>query len=133
MKHFNNFNISTFHTCAIILVKPFIQSQCLVVELVIRYSVLAGSTYNGVWDGWYGPSGREWIYNVGGVISSEAGRAIASIGYGITAETVRTLRENAMIKCPPKNDSLPLCKPLQEPCLFNVYQDPCEDNNLVKQ
>ncbi|XP_032663859.1 arylsulfatase B isoform X1 [Odontomachus brunneus] len=97
------------------------------------WKLIQGSTYNGVWDGWYGPSGREWVYDVGGVINSEAGRAIASIGLGITAEKVRTLRENAMIKCPPRNDSLPICKPLQEPCLFNVYQDPCEDNNLVKQ
>jgi len=92
-----------------------------------------GSTYNGVWDGWYGPSGREWIYDADGVISSTAGRAIASVGLSVTTEIISSLRENAMIKCPPRNDSLPICKPLEEPCLFNIYQDPCEDNNLVKQ
>lgn len=100
---------------------------------MLRAYFLTGSTYDGEWDGWYGPSGREWVYDVGGVISSAAGRAISSVGLGITAEQVRRLRENAMIKCPPRNDSLPACKPMHEPCLFNVYQDPCEDNNLVKQ
>jgi hypothetical protein len=93
----------------------------------------SGSTYNGTWDGWYGPSGREWVYDVNGVISSTVGHAVATVGLSITAETVRLLRENAMIKCPPRNDSLPICTPMEEPCLFNVYQDPCEDNNLVKQ
>lgn len=92
-----------------------------------------GSTYKGAWDGWYGPSGREWVYDVDGVISSTTAHAIASVGLGITTEAIRMLRENAMIKCPPRNDSLPICKPLEEACLFNVYQDPCEDNNLVKQ
>jgi len=93
----------------------------------------SGSTYNGTWDGWYGPSGREWVYDVNGVISSKVGHAVATVGLSITAETIRLLRENAMIKCPPRNDSLPICAPIEEPCLFNVYQDPCEDNNLVKQ
>lgn len=97
------------------------------------WKFIQGSTYNGVWDGWYGPSGREWIYDADGVISSTAGRAIASVGLSVTTEIISSLRENAMIKCPPRNDSLPICRPLQEPCLFNIYQDPCEDNNLVKQ
>lgn len=110
----------------------FLQIHFIILTLTIEFSS-TGSTYNGIWDGWFGPSGREWVYDVGGVISSAAGRAIASVGLGVTAEVVRTLRENALIKCPPRNDSLPMCKPLQEPCLFNVFQDPCEDNNLVKQ
>lgn len=73
------------------------------------------------------------MYDVDGVISSMTAHAIASVGLGVTTEAVRMLRENAMIKCPPRNDSLPICKPLEGACLFNVYQDPCEDNNLVKQ
>lgn len=95
------------------------------------WKYIQGSTYNGQWDGWYGPSGREWVYDIGGVIGSTAGRAVASIGLALSADVIRRLREDAMIKCPPKNDSLPLCKPLEAPCLFNVQQDPCEDNNLI--
>lgn len=95
--------------------------------------LFVGSTYNGEWDGWYGPSGREWVYDMGDVIGSIAGLAVKSVGLGINTETIKLLRENSMIKCPPRNESLPFCKPLHEPCLFNVYQDPCEDNNLFKQ
>ncbi|KAG7198408.1 hypothetical protein KM043_005796 [Ampulex compressa] len=97
------------------------------------WKLIQGSTYGGDWDGWYGPSGREWVYDVGGVIGSVAGRAVGSVGLRLTAEAVRTLREYAMIKCPPRNDTLPICKPLLAPCLFNVYQDPCEDNNLIDE
>ncbi|XP_018374797.1 PREDICTED: arylsulfatase B [Trachymyrmex cornetzi] len=97
------------------------------------WKLIRGSTYKGAWDGWYGPSGREWVYDVDGVISSTTAHAIASVGLGITTDVVLMLRENALIKCPPRNDSLPSCKPLEEACLFNIYQDPCEDNNLVKQ
>ncbi|XP_012174370.1 arylsulfatase J [Bombus terrestris] len=97
------------------------------------WKYIQGSTYNGQWDGWYGPSGREWVYDIGGVIGSTAGRAVASVGLALSADAIRRLREDAMIKCPPKNDSLPLCKPLEAPCLFNVQQDPCEDNNLINK
>lgn len=101
--------------------------------LVLTFYGFQGSTYNGQWDGWYGPSGREWVYDVGGVIGSTAGRAVASIGLSLSADSIRALREDAMIKCPPRNDSLPLCRPLQAPCLFNVREDPCEDNNLINK
>lgn len=67
------------------------------------------------------------------MIGSTAGRAVASVGLALSADAIRRLREDAMIKCPPKNDSLPLCKPLEAPCLFNVQQDPCEDNNLINK
>ncbi|XP_034171357.1 arylsulfatase J isoform X2 [Osmia lignaria lignaria] len=98
-----------------------------------NWKFIQGSTYEGQWDGWYGPSGREWVYDIGGVIGSTAGRAVASVGFSLSAANVRRLRKQAMIKCPPRNDSLPLCLPLQAPCLFNVYEDPCEDNNLVNE
>lgn len=98
-----------------------------------NWKLIQGTTYNGQWDGWYGPSGREWLYDVNGVIGSLAGRAVAEAGLPLFADTIRRLQEDAMIKCPPRNDSLPLCRPLKQPCLFNVFQDPCEDNNLFTE
>ncbi|XP_047351351.1 arylsulfatase J isoform X1 [Vespa velutina] len=97
------------------------------------WKLIQGSTYNGAWDGWYGPSGREWVYNVGAVIGGMAGRVITSLGLSLTPEKIHELRDNSLIKCPPKNDSLPACKPLEAACLFNVQQDPCEDNNLANE
>lgn len=102
--------------------------------LLIRVTaVFKGTTYNGEWDGWYGPSGRDSVYDVGGVIGSPAGRALSSIGSVLSADTVRKLGEQAKIKCSSKIDSLPLCKPLEAPCLFNIREDPCEYNNLVNE
>ncbi|XP_076235831.1 arylsulfatase B [Calliopsis andreniformis] len=97
------------------------------------WKFMKGTTYNGQWDNWYGPSGREWVYDVGGVIGSAVGRALANIGLAPSSDTVRRLREEATIKCSPKIDSLPPCQPLEEACLFNVRQDPCEYNNLMKE
>ncbi|KZC04356.1 Arylsulfatase J [Dufourea novaeangliae] len=97
------------------------------------WKLVQGTTYNGQWDGWYGPSGREWVYDVGGVIGSVAGRAVATIGLSLSAEVIRRLQAEAVVKCPPRNDSVPLCKPLESPCLFNIHKDPCEYNNLFKE
>ncbi|XP_053973786.1 arylsulfatase B [Hylaeus volcanicus] len=97
------------------------------------WKLIQGSTYNGQWDGWYGPSGRELVYDVGGVIGSASGRAVVSVGLPLSAESIRTVRAGVTINCPPKNVTLPLCRPLEAPCLFNVHRDPCEFNNLIDE
>lgn len=97
------------------------------------WKLVQGTTYNGQWDGWYGPSGREWVYDVGGVIGSTSGRAVVSVGLSLSAEIVRKLRDEATVKCHRRNDTLPHCKPLEAPCLFNVRWDPCEYNNLANE
>ncbi|XP_031839749.1 arylsulfatase B [Nomia melanderi] len=96
------------------------------------YKLIKGSTYEGQWDGWYGPSGREWAYDVPRVISSLAGRAVASIGLKLAPKRIRELQSSVMVKCPPRNETLPPCKPLKAPCLFDIRRDPCEGNNIAK-
>ncbi|XP_017766449.1 PREDICTED: arylsulfatase J [Eufriesea mexicana] len=98
-----------------------------------HWKYVQGSTYNGQWDGWYGPSGRKLVYDVGGVVGSMAGRAVASVGFNLSAEAIRSLRDKAKVNCAEKNESLPVCKPLEAPCLFNVLTDPCEDNNVIDE
>ncbi|XP_046608568.1 uncharacterized protein LOC124299389 [Neodiprion virginianus] len=90
---------------------------------------LQGSTYNGVWDDWYEPSGRGDAYNIEAVIGSPAGQAVASVGFVIIAQKARDIREKASVSCTPKNVTLPVCSPLQAPCLFRIHEDPCEKNN----
>lgn len=67
---------------------------------------------------------------MGAVIGSLAGRAVASVGIKLKPEKVHELRNGAMINCSSKNST---CKPLIAPCLFNVQQDPCEENNLANE
>ncbi|XP_048511627.1 arylsulfatase J isoform X2 [Athalia rosae] len=95
------------------------------------WKLLQGTTYNGSWDSWYGPSGRTDTYNVGAVIGSLTGRAVASVGLSISPERARTLRKEVSVTCAPKNSTLPTCKLLQAPCLYRIDDDPCENNNLA--
>jgi len=102
-------------------------------------SMIAGATYGGTWDGWYGPSGRGDTagqkYDIYEVMSSLASRAVSRVGTPLTPAIIQTLRNDAEVIC----DSLsvyahaekPKCKPLIAPCLFNIRNDPCEQHNLA--
>ncbi|XP_076641495.1 arylsulfatase B [Halictus rubicundus] len=96
-----------------------------------EWKLMQGTTYAGQWDGWFGPSGRDTIYDVGGVTGSAAGRAAVSVGLQLKADDIRRLRSEVTIECSPKNETVPRCKPLEAPCLFNVINDPCETVNLA--
>ncbi|GJQ65594.1 hypothetical protein Trydic_g7692 [Trypoxylus dichotomus] len=95
-----------------------------------NWKVLKGTTYNGEWDNWYGPSGREGNYNTTMVKYSFAGKALQSINKCATEEEMLKLRQEAEIKCEPIQKQS--CNLLEEPCLFNVLEDPCEVQNLAK-
>lgn len=105
---------------------------------VNQWKVVTGATYNGTWDSWYGPSGRDdpvlRPYDVSSVIGSPTGKAAASVGVHLTPDQVWSLRELAEVKCGADSDgdrAGPSCKPLLAPCLFNVATDPCERRNLA--
>lgn len=103
------------------------------------WKIVKGTTYGGMWDGWYGPSGRgEAVgqkYDMYVVTSSLAGRAVSRVGTPLTPAIMQTLRNEAEVIC----DSSPVyahverseCKPLIAPCLFNIRNDPCEQHNLA--
>ncbi|XP_033334236.2 arylsulfatase B [Megalopta genalis] len=98
-----------------------------------KWKLVKGTTYGGQWDGWYGPSGRDFVYDVGGVIGSTAARAIASIGFTLKADKVRSLQLKVKIDCFPSNDTTYRCKPLEGPCLFDIEADPCEIINVASK
>ncbi|GFG35010.1 hypothetical protein Cfor_01113 [Coptotermes formosanus] len=103
------------------------------------WKIVKGTTYGGMWDSWYGPSGRGETagqkYDMYQVMASLAGRAVARVGTPLTPTIIQTLRNEAEVIC----DSLSMyahaerleCKPLIAPCLFNIRNDPCEQNNLA--
>ena len=91
-----------------------------------------GTTYQGRWDGWYGPDGRnDKPYNFNILYSSPTAKNLKTIGMELpTKSKVAQLREEAELKCSkPKKKSN--CNPLQQVCLFNVTADPCEFDNLL--
>ena len=54
--------------------------------LYLTFPKLAGTTYKGAWDGYYGPSGRGGPtpdYNLDQVLNSPAAKALKAIGVGL--------------------------------------------------
>ena len=93
---------------------------------------LAGTTYQGRWDNWYGPSGRSsnYSYDYQKVLKSPTGLSLKAINVPLPNKAkMNSLRKSVDIQCKrPKHASA--CQPLQQMCLFNILSDPCELNNV---
>lgn len=97
--------------------------------------MIVGSTYNGSWDHWYGPTGREGCYSTDLVLESITARALESIGYGLNPQIIQTLRTESEVICFPSSTFVQpeKCEAFKAPCLFNIETDPCELRNLAAE
>lgn len=100
-----------------------------------EWKIHKGTNYNGAWDSWYGPAGIRTAtsYNVNAVIQSPAGQALNRMNLLPSATNIRKIRIEATVNCTKNQTSESICRPLEKPCLFNVDEDPCEQNNLAEQ
>lgn len=97
------------------------------------YKVIKGaSPYQGQWDGWYGPSGRDYKYNISVVLNSKSAVAIKKLGLMPNENKIMDLRKEATVSCP-TNISEKKCNSIKEPCLYNIKNDPCEIHNLAEE
>nr|CAD7266796.1 unnamed protein product [Timema shepardi] len=88
----------------------------------------AGTSYQGQWDSWYGPSGREnssHSYDIDQVLGSMTGRALTSLHRAATPAQILALRTQAEVHCDPEVSEMispphQPCKPLEASCLFNI-------------
>ena len=98
-----------------------------------KCELTAGTTYEGEWDDWYGPSGRDSNYTYSYyqmVVNSPTSLNLQSINYPVPNKTkMANLRRSVDLQCQ-RNGSNASCKPLQEVCLFNIRDDPCEIYNV---
>ncbi|XP_058124587.1 arylsulfatase B-like [Anopheles ziemanni] len=89
-----------------------------------------GSTFKGVFDGWLG------LLSDNDDLSAEDYytwlTAPGTIGelIGLSRDRVEKLRSSAILTCPNVLQET-VCKPLENPCLFNLLKDPCEQQNLA--
>lgn len=80
---------------------------------------------------WFGSSGEEDV-NVSiksyikNVMDAEASKSLPELNF----ESVKALRKQATVTCNEKLEGIK-CNPLIAPCLFNLIEDPCEQNNLA--
>lgn len=101
-----------------------------------KWKIHIGTNYNGAWDHWYGPAGirSSTAYNVNTVINSVAGQVLSRINLLPSVQNIRTIRTEATIDCSTNQTVESIqCRPLEKPCLFNIDEDPCEQNNLAEQ
>lgn len=80
---------------------------------------------------WFGSSGTEngnftFESYASKVLNSDAAKSLPEL----SIEKIRKLRDEATVKCE-KNTKAIACNPLIAPCLFNILDDPCEQNNLA--
>lgn len=99
------------------------------------YKLVNGSTFNGSFDGWLSAktieqNGNPYDYAIS-VLESDVSRAIFSLSNRrvFDADEIIKMRARATVSCgngPKKSCDLKL-----GPCLFDIYKDPCEENNLA--
>lgn len=96
------------------------------------WKIVNGTTNNGSYDGWLNkasdyifPQERSYINYLKDKI-----RSLFSIT--MDANQILQLKNAATVSCNKRNPNNVPCVPLEEPCLFNIVEDPCEIENLAK-
>jgi hypothetical protein len=110
----------------------------LLLLLLLYFNAELSGTFgkNGSLDGYFGDSGYSPSYpeyNISVVMSSPAWKSIASVTRPTTAAEVRELRRRATVHCNNETSRRDTnCNPsvTNMACLFNIYTDPCEENDL---
>ncbi|KAJ8670681.1 hypothetical protein QAD02_001940 [Eretmocerus hayati] len=98
------------------------------------WKLMKGTTYGGNWDQWYGPSGRDYAYNVMSVVGDcPVAKALVNLGRGLDSANALELRKQATVECQASGNTATTCLPLRSPCLINVVDDPCERRNLAAE
>lgn len=94
---------------------------------------VTGSVLLGNLDTWAdNPSNEEESpsYDTRAVLSSMTAKAVSSCTNLTTRQQMEELRRQATLRC--EGTDFKPCRPLQEPCVFDVISDPCERQNLYE-
>lgn len=90
-----------------------------------------GSSSNGQADTWLGSNNNSDI-NASGyvdeVFNSKAAKALRNFHETLTSASIKELRSNLKVECAGIKHE---CNLLEAPCLFDIQNDPCEENNLA--
>ncbi|KAG5676135.1 hypothetical protein PVAND_005986 [Polypedilum vanderplanki] len=96
-----------------------------------KWKLVVGTNYDGQWDYWYGPVGNrtESSYSINDLLNSSTAKALEKLNMLPDVDTILRSRRAATVAC--TNIEIDKCKPLEKPCLFDILNDPCEENNLA--
>lgn len=101
-----------------------------------KYKLVNGTISNGIYDGWLASKSNDGnndsISYAINVLNSTASRSIYSIQKKnrLTIDKILDLRASATIRCSNALKKNP-CDPRKAPCIFEIFEDPCEENNLA--
>lgn len=105
--------------------------------IILNYKFVNGSSSNGVYDGWLASTNRHGGSSdatyAQSVINSMASQAIMSVQKknSLSADKIFKLRREASVRCTNDVTKTP-CDVTKAPCLFDIFDDPCEENNLAQ-
>jgi arylsulfatase B len=103
-----------------------------------NYKFVNGTLQNGKLDGWLSERNtRPFDNNVSyllKVLSSTTHQAMLknphwNLQYNLLR--LRKMRNNAKVNCSIRRKKFP-CDLTKAPCLFNIFEDPCEENNIAE-
>lgn len=96
------------------------------------YKYVNGTLLDGYADAWLGSNNNSAVNKplyVNNVLRSKTAKLLKQFNKNVHATHVQKSRENAKVKCSGiKNE----CNLMKAPCLFNIIEDPCEENNLAE-
>lgn len=75
-------------------------------------------------------------YNIDAVMGSISNVILTFDENVLTNEKIQALRNAGKISCNASqktNKTFKPCEPKKQPCLFNIFEDPCEQHNLYDQ
>lgn len=103
--------------------------------IILNYKLVNGSSSEGVYDGWLASTNKngynDSIY-AESVLKSLTSQAINSIKKRnrLNIDKIFSLRRQASVSCTNDVTKYP-CDVTKAPCLFDIFDDPCEENNLA--
>lgn len=100
------------------------------------WKLVSGTTLNGAYDGYLGdfiePLARinhTYYYEL--VATSVTNQVLSKYGKPLDSVTVDNLQKLSHVICQSRLPNVTDCNPLLGFCLYNLNDDPCEDNNLA--
>lgn len=103
-----------------------------------NYKFLNGTLLNGKLDGWLAERNPRPYDNsisyVLKVLNSKTNQAMSTNpqwNLSLHLLRLRRMRDDASVKCSRRRTKTP-CDLTKAPCLFNIFEDPCEQNNIAE-
>lgn len=96
------------------------------------FKIVNGTALEKRADGWLGTNDHPNLNNekyFDEVLNSKVAKSLKKFSSGLRELDMKKMREEVRVKCLGIKTK---CDPDEAPCLFDIINDPCEENNLAK-